>query len=178
MRAGITGPSTYTSVRFASDCLIKANNKWLNVRFWHKADMPSCAAHVRFWSKSGHDVSHCKCLLLTQSGHRLTQATPPFSLPVWPCTMPCSEPRGSSMRRREFLGLVGAATIWPVFAHGQQTPVPVIGFLSSRSPDEFEASAGRIPSGFGRDRVYRGEKRKRRISMGTWRLWQIASVGG
>ena len=26
-------------------------------------------ANVRFWGQSGHDVLHCKCLLLTQSGH-------------------------------------------------------------------------------------------------------------
>ena len=28
-----------------------------------------CAAHVRFRGYSGHAVLHCKCLLLTQSGH-------------------------------------------------------------------------------------------------------------
>jgi hypothetical protein len=25
------------------------SNKTGNVRYWHKADMPSCTAHVRFW---------------------------------------------------------------------------------------------------------------------------------
>ena len=40
-----------------------------NVRYWHLADMPSCTAHVRFWGKSGHDVLHCKCPLMTHSGH-------------------------------------------------------------------------------------------------------------
>ena len=40
-----------------------------HVRYWHKADMPSCAAHVRFRGQSGHDLLHCKSLLLTQSGH-------------------------------------------------------------------------------------------------------------
>jgi hypothetical protein len=27
-----------------------------------------CTAHVRFRGQSGHDVLHCTCLLLTQSG--------------------------------------------------------------------------------------------------------------
>ena len=41
----------------------------IDVRYWHLADMPSCTAHVRFWGKSGHDVLHRKCPLMTQSGH-------------------------------------------------------------------------------------------------------------
>ena len=44
------------------------------------------------------------------------------------------------MRRRDFIKVVaGSASIWPFAVRAQQATTPLIGFLSSRSPNESEA---------------------------------------
>jgi putative ABC transport system substrate-binding protein len=53
------------------------------------------------------------------------------------------------MKRRAYIAGVGATAAWPLVAHAQQSVVPVVGFLSSRSPGESAAVAAAFRKGLG-----------------------------
>ena len=61
--------------------------------------------------------------------------------------MPCLDPFGAAMKRREFIKLVGvAATGLPLTALAQQQ-MPLVGFLNSASPDTYRFNANSFREG-------------------------------
>ena len=72
------------------------------------------------------------------------------------------------MRRRDIPALIAsAAAVWPLVAAAQQ-PMPVIGWLSVRSPEteNIPGRLGAFSAGPGRSRLCRGPERRDRIPLG------------
>ena len=61
------------------------------------------------------------------------------------------------MKRREFIALVGSASVWPFMAHAQQMAMPIIGFLSSRSQVEAASHTAAFRKGLGETGYVEGQ---------------------
>ena len=82
------------------------------------------------------------------------------------------------MQRREFIIDVGAAAVWPLAADAQQPPMPVIGFLSTRSASD----SARLVKAFGKGLEEAGFSEGKNISVdyrfADGRLEPVGGNGG
>jgi putative tryptophan/tyrosine transport system substrate-binding protein len=81
------------------------------------------------------------------------------------------------MRRREFLGVVGAAAVWPRPARAQQPTMPAVGFLGTDSPYLRERRLrafrnGLSEAGYDGGRNVTIEFRWRTANTINWRHWR------
>jgi ABC-type uncharacterized transport system substrate-binding protein len=61
------------------------------------------------------------------------------------------------MRRREFITVVGGAVTWPFAVHAQQSAMPVIGYLSTRSSEDTTHLAAAFRAGLAQNGYVEGQ---------------------
>ena len=61
------------------------------------------------------------------------------------------------MRRREFIALLGGAAVIRPLAAGAQSTLPVIGFMSSRSPEDSQSVLAAFRKGLNESGLVEGQ---------------------
>jgi len=83
------------------------------------------------------------------------------------------------MRRREFITFVGGAVAaWPLAVRAQQSAMPVIGFMSSRSPEGYENVVAAFRRGLGEGDLIEGKNTVIEFRWALGEIQPIARTGG
>ena len=61
------------------------------------------------------------------------------------------------MRRREFIGLLGSAAVWPLAERAQQPAIPVVGYLNASVPGGYADDLRAFRQGFKESGYIEGE---------------------
>jgi ABC-type uncharacterized transport system substrate-binding protein len=62
-----------------------------------------------------------------------------------------------TMRRREFITLVGGAAVWPLAARAQEAPKPVVGFINAASAESYTRQTAAFLKGLGETGYVEGQ---------------------
>ena len=73
------------------------------------------------------------------------------------------------MKRREFILALGGAATWPLAARAQQPAMPVVGFLSSRAPEDSNHLVAAFRRGLAEGGFVEGQNAVNTICCPRWR---------
>jgi putative tryptophan/tyrosine transport system substrate-binding protein len=119
------------------------------VSYWHLADVHADRYFGRYRGKNGHTASTREPTRLTRCRHRLAVNAVTHNHRQWRDMLWFSRGR-PTMRRRAFIALLGGSAVtWPLVVRAQQAAIPVVGFLSARSPAESAPAVRAFRQGLG-----------------------------